>query len=99
MKTEESSALLKNKLPPKLIDPSSFLIPCTIGSLYFQNAFYDLGSSVNILPYSLVKKLGIGEVKPTSITLHLADRSTVRPHRIVDDILIKVQHLIFPILI
>src|SRR5436190_806301 len=97
MLTEESSALLKNKLPPKLTDPGSFSIPCTIGSLRFQNALCDLGASVNILPYSLVKRLGIGEVKPTSITLQLADRSIVRPRGILEDVLIKVQHLIFPI--
>src|SRR3954464_12180651 len=97
MSTEESSALLKNKLPPKLKDPGSFSIPCTIGSLRFQNALCDLGASVNILPYSLVKRLGIGEVKPTSITLQLADRSIVRPRGILEDVLIKVQHLIFPI--
>src|SRR3954469_21219540 len=97
MLTEESSALLKNKLPPKLQDPGSFSIPCTIGSLRFQNALCDLGASVNILPYSLVKRLGIGEVKPTSIKLQLADRSTVRPRGILEDVLIKVQHLIFPI--
>src|SRR3954464_15180372 len=47
MMTEESSALLKNKLPPKLTDPGSFSIPCTIGSLRFQNALCDLGASVN----------------------------------------------------
>src|SRR3954464_5149086 len=97
MLTEESSALLKNKLPPKLQDPGSFSIPCTIGSLRFQNALCDLGASVNILPYSLVKRLGIGEVKPTSIRLQLADRSTVRPRGILEDVHIKVQHLIFPI--
>src|SRR3954463_1991680 len=97
MLTEESSALLKNKLPPKLTDPGSFSIPCTIGSLHFQNALCDLGASVNILPYSLVKRLGIGEVKPTSIRLQLVDRSTVRPRGILEDVLIKVQHLIFPI--
>ena len=69
MLTEESSALLKRKLPPKLRDPGSFSIPCTIGNLHFENALCDLGASVNILPYSLLKKFGIGEVKPTSITL------------------------------
>src|SRR4051812_39865896 len=50
MLTEESSALLKRKLPPKLTDPGNFSIPCTIGNLQFENALCDLGASVNILP-------------------------------------------------
>src|SRR4051812_10352450 len=67
MLTEESSALLKKKLPPKLRDPGSFSIPCTIGSLKFENALCDQEASVNILPYSLFKKLNMGKVKPTMI--------------------------------
>ncbi|RVW18222.1 hypothetical protein CK203_111985 [Vitis vinifera] len=38
-------------------------------------ALLDLGASVNLLPYSVYKQLGLGELKPTSITLSLADRS------------------------
>src|SRR3954464_14412704 len=94
MLTEESSALLRKKLPPKLSDPGSFSISCMIGSLKFENALCDLGASVNILPYSLFKKLNIGEVKPTKISLQLADRSIIYPRGIV---LIKVDKFIFPI--
>src|SRR5436853_7140173 len=97
MLTEESSALLRKKLLPKLKDPGSFSIPCMIGSTQFSNALCDLGASVNLMPYSLFQKLDIGEVKPTTISLQLADRSIMRPQGIVEDILIKVQHLIFPI--
>src|SRR3954464_12690982 len=97
MLTEESSALLMNKLPPKLRDPGNFSIPCTIGNIKFNNALCDLGASVNILPYSLFKKLNIGEVKPMKITLQLADRSIIHPRGIVEDVLIKVDKFIFPI--
>src|SRR2546430_6038210 len=97
MLTEESSALLRKKLPPKLKDPGSFSIPCKIGSLKFENALCDLGASVNLLPYSLFKKLNIGEVKPTKLTLQLADRSIIHPRGIVEDVLIKVDKFIFPI--
>src|SRR5436190_625616 len=97
MLTEESNALLRKKLSPKLKDPGSFSIPCKIGSLKFENALCDLGASVNLLPYSLFKKLNIGEVKPTKITLQLADRSIIHPRGIVEDVLIKVDKFIFPI--
>src|SRR5436190_11685404 len=97
MLTEESSALLMNKLPPKLRDPGNFSIPCTIGNIKFNNALCDLGASVNILPYSLFKKLNIGEVKPTQMTLQLADRSVIHPLGIVEDVLIKVDKFIYPV--
>src|SRR5436189_3674437 len=57
----------------------------------------DLGASVNIIPYTLFAKLGIGEAKPTSIALQLADRSKVYPRGILEDILVKVDKFIFPI--
>src|SRR3954464_15919533 len=97
MLTEESSALLKNKLPPKLTDPGNFSIPCTIGNIKFNNALCDLGASVNILPYSLFKKLNISEVKPTKITLQLTDRSIIHPRGIVEDVLIKGDKFIYPV--
>src|SRR3954471_12813583 len=97
MMTEESSALLQKKLPPKLKDPGNFSIPCMIGDLQFSNALCDLGASVNIMPYSVFKKLKIGKVKPTTISLQLADRSIVYPKGVIEDMLIKVQHFIFSI--
>ena len=67
--TEECSAILKNKLPPKLKDPGSFTIPCSIGNQYFGKALCDLGASINLMPMSIFKKLGIGEARPTTVTL------------------------------
>ena len=53
--TEECSAILKNKLPPKLKDPGSFTIPCFIGSQYFGKALCDLGASINLMPMYIFK--------------------------------------------
>ena len=50
MLTEESSAILQRKLPPKLKDPGSFTIPCTTGKSYFDRALCDLGASINLMP-------------------------------------------------
>ncbi|KAL0361953.1 UNVERIFIED_CONTAM: hypothetical protein Sradi_3879800 [Sesamum radiatum] len=46
---EECSAILQNKLPPKLKDPGSFSIPCTIGDMNFEKALCDLGASINLM--------------------------------------------------
>ncbi len=50
---EECSAILQNKLPPKLKDPGSFTIPCTIETSYFDKALCDLGQSINLMPFFL----------------------------------------------
>ena len=93
--TEECSAILQNKLPPKLKDLGSFTIPCTIGDQFIGKALCDLGASINLMPLSIYKKLGLNEAKPTSVTLQLADRSLTYPKGIVEDVLVKVDKFIF----
>ncbi|XP_058008096.1 uncharacterized protein LOC131182802 [Hevea brasiliensis] len=55
--TEKCSALLQNKLPPKLKDPGSFSIPCHIGETSIERALCDLGASVSLMPLSICEKL------------------------------------------
>ncbi|XP_073024298.1 uncharacterized protein [Primulina eburnea] len=81
----------------KLKDPGSFSIPCTIGTSNFSKALCDLGASINLMPYSCFEKLKIGEVKPTTISLQLADRSIKYPRGVVEDVLVKVDKFIFPV--
>ena len=50
---ENCSAVLQKKLPPKLKDPGSFTIPCTIGKTSLCKAMLDLGASTNAMPYSV----------------------------------------------
>ncbi|XP_075491897.1 uncharacterized protein LOC142530030 [Primulina tabacum] len=95
--SEECFAILQNKLPPKAKDPGSLSIPCTIGNSFFGKALCDLGASINLMPYSCFEKLGIGEVKPTTISLQLADRSIKYPRGVVEDVLVKVDKFIFPV--
>ncbi|XP_062103164.1 uncharacterized protein LOC133814186 [Humulus lupulus] len=59
--TEGRSAILKNKIPPKLKDPGSSTIPIYIGGREVGKALCDLGASINLMPTSILKKLGIGE--------------------------------------
>src|SRR5436190_11626318 len=97
MLTEESSAILRKKLPPNLKYLESFSISCMIGETQFNNSLCDLGASVNLMPFSLFEKLGVRDVKPTTISLQLADRLIVYPRAVIEDVLIKVEHFIFPI--
>ncbi|XP_004289461.1 PREDICTED: uncharacterized protein LOC101311229 [Fragaria vesca subsp. vesca] len=93
MLSEEVSAVLQRKLPPKLKDPGSFSIPCTIGDHSFKKAIL---SSVNLMPYSIYEQLNLGELQETTVKLQLADRSLKIPRGIVEDVLVKVDQLILP---
>ena len=95
--TEECSAILQRKLPQKLKDPGSFTIPCTIGNAIFERALCDLGASINLMPLSIFKLSGLGEARPTTVTLQLADRSLKHPRGIIEDVLVKVDKFIFPV--
>ena len=66
---EECNAILQKKLPPKLKDSGSFTIPCAIRNTVFERALCDLGASINLMPWSIFKKLKLGEVRPTTVTL------------------------------
>jgi hypothetical protein len=68
-----------------------------IGANQIERALFDLGASVNLLPYSVFLQLGLGELKPTFMMLQLADRLVKRPWGIIEDILIKVDKFYFPV--
>ena len=75
----------------KYKDPGSPTISVNIGGTCIDKALLDLGASLNLLPYLVYKQLGLGELKPTNITLSLADRSVKIPKGIVEDVLVKVD--------
>ncbi|XP_024993124.1 uncharacterized protein LOC112526915 [Cynara cardunculus var. scolymus] len=77
--TKECSALLTCKIPPKLKDPGSFIIPCSIGGKEVGHALCDIGGSINLMPLFIFNQLGIREARPTIVTLQLADSSLTYP--------------------
>ncbi|KAL4363473.1 hypothetical protein GQ457_04G017870 [Hibiscus cannabinus] len=94
--TETCLALMHNKVPAKKKDPGSFTIECFIGHNYPTKALCDPGASINLMPKSVFQKLGIGEAKPTTVMLQLADHSYVQPEGKIKDILVQVEKFIFP---
>ncbi|XP_070004327.1 uncharacterized protein [Nicotiana sylvestris] len=76
--THQVSAIV-HSMSPKLKDPCTFTIPCTIGSANFAKALCDLGASINLMPYSMFKTLGIDQPRATSIRLQMVDRTMKRP--------------------
>ncbi|CAM8895881.1 unnamed protein product [Rhodiola kirilowii] len=93
----ECSAIVQNPMPKKEKDPGSFSIPITIGDVNISKALCDLGASISLMPYSLYKKLDMGTLVPTSISLRLADRSSRIPSGILEDVPVKVGKFYIPV--
>ena len=69
------SAIIQKNLPQKMQDLGSFTIPCTIGNHEFGKALCDSGTSINLMPLSIVRRLSLGELTPTTMSFQMADRS------------------------
>ena len=95
--TEQVSAIIQSKNPVKYKDPGSPTISVNIGGTCIDKSLLDLGASVNLLPNSVYKQLGLGELKPTNITLSLADRLVKIPKWIVEDVLVKIDKFYYPV--
>ncbi|GKC77426.1 reverse transcriptase domain-containing protein, partial [Tanacetum coccineum] len=91
---------ISNKVPPKLGDLRSFLIPCNFNKTFSCNALADLGANINLMPYSLYAKLSLETLKPTKMSVRLADRSFQYPVGIAENMLVEVvgtERMIFNI--
>ncbi|GJY34712.1 DNA-directed DNA polymerase [Tanacetum coccineum] len=95
--SEECSTIIQRSLSQKEGDPGSFTLPCLIGPLAVKNALADLWATINLMPHSLFQRLGISKLKPTKMSIQLADRSIKYPIRICENLLVKVGKFIFPV--
>nr|XP_016516149.1 PREDICTED: uncharacterized protein LOC107832786 [Nicotiana tabacum] len=75
---------------------ANFTIPVRIGNVDVGHVLCDLGASINLIPLSLYKKLGLGAPKSTTMMLQLADRSIAYLEVVIEDMLLKIGKFIFP---
>ncbi|XP_050875625.1 uncharacterized protein LOC127079261 [Lathyrus oleraceus] len=94
--TEKDEVVRSQALPPKLKDPSKFIISCNIGEVNIRHALCDLGSSINVMPLKTVKEMKVGEIMLSIMTLTLAASSITQPVNILCDVLVDVEGLVFP---
>ncbi|GJY57301.1 reverse transcriptase domain-containing protein [Tanacetum coccineum] len=92
---ENCSAVILKKLPEKLGDPGKFLIPCGFSKLKCK-ALANLGASINLMPLSVWKELGLPELISTQMTLELANRDICTPKGIARDVFVPVGKFTFP---
>jgi len=95
--TTNISELLSNQIPVKYKDPGCLTISCTIGQAEISRAFFDLGASINLLPFSVYQQLGLGKLSRTQVMIQLADRSIKVSNGEINDVLIRVGEFIYPV--
>nr|GEW81470.1 DNA-directed DNA polymerase [Tanacetum cinerariifolium] len=81
-------ALIGNK--EKLRDPGKFLIPCHFPGIAECLALANLGASINLMSFSVWKRLSLPDLTPTCMTLELDDRSISHPVGVAEDVYVKV---------
>ncbi|XP_038891588.1 uncharacterized protein LOC120080980 [Benincasa hispida] len=90
--TQKSNTII----PPKIYEPGSFTIPCSIGGIYIGQALSNLGTSINLMPLSIFKQLNVVQLTPTTVTLQLADKSLVHHEGKLKDVLVTINKFILP---
>ncbi|XP_061350258.1 uncharacterized protein LOC133295437, partial [Gastrolobium bilobum] len=93
--SQNVSALIQ-PMPKNFHDLGTFTIPCIIGNSVFHDCMLDLGASINVMAESVYNSLGLGPLRATGIVVQLANKSSVHPSGVVEDILVRVNNLIFP---
>ncbi|GKC99710.1 reverse transcriptase domain-containing protein, partial [Tanacetum coccineum] len=87
--SEECYTIIQRSLPQKEGYPGSFTLPCVIEPLVVKNTLANLGASINLMPHSLFQRLGISKLKPTKMSIQLADRSIKYPIEVYENLLVK----------
>nr|GEU44557.1 hypothetical protein [Tanacetum cinerariifolium] len=94
---DRCTTTLHNQPPLVQNDPGSFTLPCLIGNSKIRSVFVDLGAGINVMPFSMFKKLKIWDLQPTNMMIEMADMSMKAPRGIIENVLVQIDKFIFPI--
>ncbi|XP_058756996.1 uncharacterized protein LOC131630229 [Vicia villosa] len=91
------STVIQRNTPRKESDLGRVTLPLTIGSNYIGKGLIDPGSNINLILLFIVKRLGNIVMKPTRMTLQLADKTITSSYGVAQDMLVKVDKFFFPV--
>lgn len=78
-------------------DPSSLRLPCQFGNIATSYALADSGAIVNLMPYSFYKKFNLSDPKHIHMEIHLENNIVKFTRGVWEDLLVKVDKLLFPV--
>ncbi|KAL1540988.1 hypothetical protein AAHA92_25264 [Salvia divinorum] len=90
------AVIQQKKLPSKRTDPGLFTLPIEIGEVRVEHAMFDLGASINVLPYSVYQRLVGARLMKTKVVIQLADRSCISPVGVLENVIVKVHDFQYP---
>ncbi|KAL1533295.1 hypothetical protein AAHA92_33198 [Salvia divinorum] len=91
-----SSVIQQKRLPLKRTDPGMFTLPIEIGDVKIKHAMCNLGASINVLPFSIYKKLMGVRLVEMKVVIQLADRSCINPVGVLENVIVKVHDFLYP---
>ena len=68
-----------------------------IGNADMGKTLCDSRASINLMPLFVAKRLCLGELTPTAMTLQMEDKTLAHLEGILEDVLIKVGKFVFPV--
>ena len=89
--------MLGKDTPVKYDDPRNLVLTVQINQTDLPNTLVDLGATINVMTTRTLSALGLPNPRPTPIVLELADRSTVKPLGVLEDIIIVVDSWEYPV--
>ncbi len=95
--TASVASLTSVQIPEKMPDQGMFTIPCIIGDKVITKAFCDPGAGINMLSIHEYESMDMGPLRPTSVTIQVADRNVVLPKGVVENVLVNVNGFIYPV--
>ncbi|XP_042019144.1 uncharacterized protein LOC121766988 [Salvia splendens] len=93
---ESVSAVIQKILPSKRTDPRMFTLPIVIGNINIEHAMCDLGATINVLPFSVYKKLTGVRLVETKVVIQRADRSCINPEGVLENVIVRVHNFLYP---
>ncbi|XP_058742376.1 uncharacterized protein LOC131614854 [Vicia villosa] len=87
----------ERRIPIEKKDPGAVAIPCTINDRTFKKVLIDYGSSVSLMPLSLLKKLGIGKIRESGTKMKFVDHTIKYSYGIGKDVLVEIDKFVFPV--
>ncbi|CAA0831349.1 Unknown protein, partial [Striga hermonthica] len=93
----EAASAMQHDLPKKERDLGGFVIRIALGNRKEASGMLDLGAGINLMPFSIFQRLGLGYLRPTRMCLQLADHLIRYPKGVVEDVLVRIGKLIVPV--
>ncbi|GJV69182.1 hypothetical protein Tco_1484691 [Tanacetum coccineum] len=89
---EEKIRIVEHGLSKKMCDPGNFVLLVRLNGTVEMSALDDIGASVSVLPYCLFKNLGLGDPKPYSSNLTMADNTQAKDMGEVKNVRIQIGY-------